>query len=215
MENIDKAKSEIEEILNNREYQVYYEDQRSIFDIWWDKLSAWFGDLLSKLFADLNPSSGFADTLLILLIGVVILLIAVAIFLSIRLIRRKRVFQEHQPLLSKSEMEWSVNRHLKEAEKHEEMGDYSTATRHIFLALLLYFHEKEWLIAQVWKTNWEYFDELQKSNTNRASAFYRLAHLFDEVVYGERNLEEKEYIAYRQDALKWIHREDNGMVEEG
>ena len=66
----------------------------------------------------------------------------------------------------------------------------------MFLALLLYFHEKEWLEARIWKTNWEYYEEIRKVNQEWADQFYHLALLFDEATYGERKVDKEEYIRF-------------------
>ena len=84
------------------------------------------------------------------------------------------------------------------------LTDYTLSTRHLFLALLLYFHEKEWLEARIWKTNWEYYDELKKVNQEWAEQFYHLAYFFDEVTYGERNVQKEEYIQFHNEAMKWL-----------
>ncbi|MFD2043704.1 DUF4129 domain-containing protein [Ornithinibacillus salinisoli] len=206
MENKDKARDDLQDILHDREYQIYYEDNRSFIEIWWDKLIEWFRELLSNWFSSLNPSNGFAELVLIIIIGTVILLTAVGSILFLRSMKRKRAFQNHRPLQSMNELEWSVTKHLLEADKQEKADNYAAATRHIFLALLLHFHENNWLIARVWKTNWEYYDELQQTDPTRAKAFYKLANMFDEVVYGERTIKGHEYTEYRKEALTWLNR---------
>ncbi|OZU89433.1 hypothetical protein CIL03_06905 [Virgibacillus indicus] len=214
MENPAKAKEGLQDILNQREYQIYYEDNRNFLEVWWDNIKAWFRELLSEWLSGFEPSNGFADTLLVILIGVVILLALLGVFLGMRLVRRKRALQDHQPFQSMNEMEWSVERHLKEAEKQERTRDYSLATRHQFLAVLLYFHEQEWLQAHVWKTNWDYFAELQRKDKQRAEAFYELARIFDEAVYGKRPIAEKEYHNYQEKALKWLHETGEKGIQE-
>ncbi|PAV28453.1 hypothetical protein CIL05_16065 [Virgibacillus profundi] len=214
MENPVKAKEDLQEILNQREYQIYYEDNRNFLEIWWDNIKAWFRDLLADWLSGFEPSNGFADTLLIILIGVVFLLAIFGIFLVLRSVKRKKALQEHQPFQSLNEMEWSVERHLKEAEKQEQAENYSLATRHQFLAVLLYFHERQWLQAHVWKTNWDYFAELQRKDKQRAEAFYELARMFDEAVYGKRKIEQKEYQNYREKALKWLGETDEKEIKE-
>src|SRR5690625_1515879 len=100
MENPDQARERLEEILSQREYQVYYEENRNFLQILWDRLTTWFMDLLNEWFSGLEPSNAFADTLLVILIGVVILLAVVVIFLVLRSIRRKQAAKEYQPFQS-------------------------------------------------------------------------------------------------------------------
>src|SRR5699024_4298162 len=105
------------------------------------------------------------------------------------------MFRNHRPLKYISENEWSSHNHLSEAEKQASAGNYSVAVRHMFLALLLYFHENDMVEAKSWKTNWDYCDELRKVNQPLAEQFYHLALLFDEVFYGERVMTRDEYSA--------------------
>jgi len=214
MENPDKAREDLQEILNQREYQVYYEDNRNFLQIWWDNIKAWFRDLLSEWLSGMEPSNAFADTLLVILIGAIILLTLFVLFLVIRSIQRRRALQEHQPFQSLNEMEWSVESHLKEVEKQQHAGNYSLATRHQFLAVLLYFHEQKWLKAHVWKTNWDYFAELKRYDKERAEAFYELARIFDEVFYGKRTIKQKEFEMYREKAMKGLRDSNEIGIQE-
>jgi len=214
MQSPDKAREELEEILNQKEYQDYYEDQRNFIQIWWDKLKQWFGELLSDLFSGFNPSSDFADTVLVIIIGVAVLLACLVGFLIFRSVKRKRTFNTHQPLQSVDEMEWSVTEHLKEAKRQEREENYSLATRHQFLALLLYFHERKWLEAHVWKTNWDYVNELKREDKQKAEAFYELARIFDEAFYGKRKIKHEEYLSYQKKVQKWLEDPTSHSIQE-
>jgi hypothetical protein len=211
MENPERARERLEEILSQREYQIYYEDNRNFLQIIWDNVTEWFWELLNELFSGLEPSNAFADTLLVILIGVVILLAVVVAIFIIRSAVRKQALREQQPFQSVNELDWSVARHLKEAEKQANASQYSLAARHQFLALLLYFHDRGLLQAHVWKTNWDYFAELERKDKNRAAAFYELARTFDEAVYGERDIRQEEYENYRENVRKWMY--DTGEIE--
>lgn len=205
MESPDKAREELEKILSQREYQIYYENQDNLIQSWWKEIQQWFNEIINTLFFGFEPSSGVGDTLLLTLIGIVVLLVLFAGFLIVRTIIRKRTFREQKPFQSVGEMEWSVLQHLKEAKKQEDEQNYSLATRHQFLALLLHFHERNWLTAHIWKTNWDYVNELQKENKERATAFYELAQTFDEVFYGDRMIEHQEYVNYQKQIEKWLN----------
>src|SRR5690625_491519 len=214
MQSPDKAREELEEILNQKEYQDYYEDQRNFIQIWWDKLKQWFSELLSDLFSGFNPSIDFADTVLVIIIGVAVLLACLVGFLIFRSVKRKRTFNTHQPLQSVDEMEWSVTEHLKEAKRQEREENYSLATRHQFLALLLYFHERKWLEAHVWKTNWDYVNELKREDKQKAEAFYELARIFDEAFYGKRMIKHEEYLSYEKKVQKWLEVPTSRSIQE-
>ncbi|WP_218212222.1 hypothetical protein, partial [Pseudomonas sp. 2822-15] len=89
-------------------------------------------------------------------------------FLIARTVNRKRIYRDHKPLEAMKELNWSYQNHLDEALRKERLQDYSLATRHLFLALLLYFHDVKWLEARIWKTNWEYYEELKQVNEESA-----------------------------------------------
>jgi hypothetical protein len=204
MWNEDRAREEIEGILNGREYKAYQEESKGLIQIWWEQLKEWFANLLDKLFPTIEVSRGFSGTVLFIIIAVTLILLLLLTFFLIRNDKRKKPLHHNKPLQTMNEMHWTYGMHLTEATNRETMGEYRLATRHMFLALLLYFHEKEWLTARIWKTNWEYYDELQKVNQQWANQFYSLALIFDEVTYGERIMQQEEYIRFKNGAMKWL-----------
>lgn len=211
----DKAKEQLQGILDKNEYQIYYEDNRNFLEVWWDRLTNWIGEQLAKIFSGLEPSSGFADLVLFIIIAAVFVLIGIVVFQRVRFSQRRRDLTEYKPLKSLNEANWSFDNHLQTARQQEESGNYTDAARHVFLALLLYFDEKEWVKARNWKTNWEYFAELQQVNKQWAESFYQLALVFDEVVYGKRKLEKDAYFRYRNEALKWLNGDLQKISDEG
>ncbi|NMH70844.1 DUF4129 domain-containing protein [Bacillus sp. RO3] len=204
MLNENKARDQIKEIMDSKEYQEYDRESQGPLASWWEKAKEWLSKQLEALFPSFEPTGGAASGILITLVVIAVAILLIVAFYSIRGSVRKRRFRMNKPLQSMNELEWSYDRHFEEAQNQEELDDYSKATRHIFLALLLYFHEKEYLEARVWKTNWEYYDELRKVNQEWADRFYKLALLFDEVAYGERTVDEEEYLPYKQEALGWL-----------
>jgi hypothetical protein len=208
MLNGNNAKDELQDILNGEEYQVYYNDSSSIIAFWWEKAKEWIMEQLAKLFPNIESASGAAAPILIAIIVAVIALLGWGIFLIVRHRKRNRLLRVQKPLQSVKEMNWSYQQHLSEARKQEDLAQYTLATRHMFLALLLYFHEKEWLEARIWKTNWEYYDELRKVNQEWADQFYHLTLLFDEAAYGERKVEMEEYTHFRNAAMKWLGKDN-------
>ncbi|MGN7400232.1 DUF4129 domain-containing protein [Cytobacillus praedii] len=199
-----QARDELEEILKEREYQAYYDDSKGLIARWWEKVKEWFADLLADLFPSFAPTSSAAGPILIGIIVIMIILLGVVAFFIFRNRKRNRMLGDHKPLQSINEIDWSFTRHLSESQKHETSGEYTLATRHLFLALLLYFHEKEWLVARIWKTNWEYYDELRKVNQEWADQFYHLARLFDEVTYGKHIVHKEEFKQFHTTAMKWL-----------
>ncbi|WP_173104690.1 DUF4129 domain-containing protein [Bacillus sp. KH172YL63] len=200
----NKARDHIEDILNGKEYRAYRERNDDLMTSLWEKAKEWIEGLLGKINPAFEPTGAASSSILIILIVIAVAVLLVFTFAAIRNGARRRKFRSNKPLQSLNEMNWSYSRHLEEALKQESLGDYSKATRHIFLALLLYFHEQSYLEAKAWKTNWEYYDELRKVNQGWADRFYELALLFDEVAYGEREVEATEYLHCKEEVLRWV-----------
>jgi len=116
------------------------------------------------------------------------------------------------------EHDWSSIDHLQEANRLETEQAYAKATRHLFLSFLLILHEKELLEARMWKTNWEYYAELQAAKSNLANDFYQVALIFEEVTYGEKKIPEKAFVSYREritKGLDYFNRSDVELDREG
>lgn len=200
----NQAREELADLLNTNEYQVYYNESKGFLQILWEKAKDWIAEQLEKLFPAIESAGNAASSILIGLIIIILLLLGLALFFIIRSTRRKRMLRNKKPLQSLKEMNWTYQRHLAEAEKQEGLGKYTVATRHMFLALLLYFHEKEWLEAKIWKTNWDYYDELSKINQQYAEQFYDLALFFDEVTYGETSVKKEDYLQFKNGVIDWL-----------
>ncbi|WP_404450285.1 DUF4129 domain-containing protein [Sutcliffiella horikoshii] len=200
-----EAREQLEEILDQQEYQVYYADSRNTLQIWWDEFKAWLADLLSRLFPSMENTSGTAGNIMILLVILVIVILAACVITYLVKHNKDRMIKTKNPFQSGEELEWSFQQHVAEAKKYEEMEDYSLATRHLFLGLLLNFHERQWLEAKIWKTNWEYYDELRKEQRELAEFFFHFALLFDRATYGKQKLAQDDFLSYRDLALKWIN----------
>jgi hypothetical protein len=208
MDNIDEAKDELKKILNEKEYTNYIDQPSNIFSIWWEKAKNWLADQLAELLPSFEKTSMLAGPILIIIIVAVLSLIAIALVIVVRNRRQKLKLRETTPLQSMKEIDWSYQMHLTEAMKQEDLEKFSTATRHLFLALLLYFHEKEWLEARIWKTNWEYYEELKKVNQQSANQFHHLAFFFEEATYGERDVQKEEYFQFQMVVMSYLREED-------
>lgn len=206
-----EAREQLEEILDRQEYQVYYADSRNTLQIWWDEFKAWLADLLSRLFPSMENTSGTAGNIMVLVIILVILLLAALVITYLVKNNRFGRNNKNKPFQSGVDLEWSFQQHINEAKRLEEMGDYSLATRHLFLGLLLNFHERKWLEAKIWKTNWEYYDELRREQKELAEFFFHFALVFDRATYGKQKIARDEYLTYRDIALKWINNTDHEL----
>ena len=89
MAQINDARDRIDEILNEKEYRIYYDESRNVFQEWWNKVKEWLADLLESLFPAIESGSGAADVVLIMVILAAILLVGIAVFLLVRNQTRK------------------------------------------------------------------------------------------------------------------------------
>ncbi|WP_243291785.1 DUF4129 domain-containing protein [Bacillus sp. FJAT-47783] len=212
----DKARGELEHILHKKEYTVYDRND-SMIDSWWNDFNDWVFDQLEKWLPDLSPTSSTASIVTIGLLMTIIVIFLVILFFVARRMRHSFQHSMNKPLQSLNEIQWSSKQHLTEAHRQEQLENYSLSIRHMFLALLLHFHEKEWLEAKIWKTNWDYYDELRRVDQTGADHFFDLALIFDEVTYGEKSIDKGEYVEYRKRVMKWLmpEQEQNSSRIEG
>ncbi|MFF2445736.1 DUF4129 domain-containing protein [Neobacillus sp. NPDC058068] len=212
----NKARDELKEILNTKEYQIYHNESKGLIETLWEKAKQWIAEQLLKLFPSMESAGSASGPILIAIIVVVVFFLAFAAIFMIRNHNRNKLLYNKKPLQSMHEINWSSERHLQEAKKQEGLAEYTLATRHLFLALLLYFHEKDWLEARIWKTNWEYYEELRKVNQQWAVKFYDLAAFFDEVTYGMRKVQEKEYQLFQTEVRRMLgeYEQTLGRMEE-
>lgn len=213
----DQARRKIEEILSDREYQIYYEDSQSLTAWLIERIDHWIGELLSALFPGIEPAGNISAIAFLLFIIAVLVVMAVIMIKMGRSRKQQKAFRDRKPLQSTGELVLTVDNHLAEAEKHEEAGEFTLAARHMFLALLLHFHEISWLEARIWKTNLEYYEELKSTNKQSAQFFYEFVLLFDQVTYGKRTVGKEEYRRYKEQAAKWLKagQQEQESVQEG
>ncbi|MED4207142.1 DUF4129 domain-containing protein [Neobacillus mesonae] len=213
----NKARDELKDILNQKEYRVY-DESKGLLETWWEKAKNWLYEKLQDLFPSVNIDESAAGSVLLIVIVIVLLILAVFALFLLRNHRRNRGLRKQMPLQSMQELTWSFARHVSEAERLEASGDFAGAVRHLFLGLLLFYHEKGWLEARIWKTNWDYYEELRKIDHKRAEQFFHLAQFFDEVTYGEQEVEKEEYLRFLADIMKEFKVEETGggmYVEKG
>ncbi|KGX90656.1 DUF4129 domain-containing protein [Pontibacillus marinus] len=206
MSKAQQAKEKLDQILEQDEYQVYYEEQENPFQYLLNQIGEWLLRMFQKLFPQIQITDQAVDVTMYVLgaVGIVILILLV-VLIKRNLASNRTSRSNAHPIQHKDELAWSSDKHLQEASSYKQKGDYQQAIRHVFLAMLLYFDQQKWIEARVWKTNWDYYEELKKINLVWATQFYELAQRFDEVTYGEREVDEQEYESYRQQALEWLN----------
>ncbi len=206
MSKAQHAKEKIDQILEQDEYQVYYEEQENLFQYLLNQIGKWLLNLLQKLFPQFQITDKAVDVTMYIVgaVGIVVLILLIVLIKRSLTSNRTSRSSAH-PVQHKNELAWSSDKHLQEASSYKRKGDYQQAIRHVFLAMLLYFDQQKWIEARVWKTNWDYYEELKKINLVWATQFYEIAQRFEEVTYGEREVDEQEYESYRQQALEWLN----------
>ncbi|WP_280769551.1 DUF4129 domain-containing protein [Salipaludibacillus daqingensis] len=210
------ARQKIEEIMNDQEYQAYQDDSQGFLQALIDNVLAWMDDLLGSL--TIGAGGGGIGAIIATLL--VLLLVVLLVFILIKVgqgARRKRMYRDTKPLEQMREIDWSYHHHLQASSEQEQAGEYTIASRHLFLALLLYFHDIRWLEAKVWKTNWEYYEELRSMNPNAADFFYHFVLFFDQITYGKRTVTKQEFDHYRKETMTWLdtQHDTNDTTQEG
>ncbi|TXL64428.1 DUF4129 domain-containing protein [Cerasibacillus terrae] len=213
----EKAKEQIADILRKEEYRVYNQQNEGLLASLWNKAKEWLVEQLMKLFPSAETAGSVANFIIVIILLVVIILIGIGIYFFIRYRGKNKRLRDRSPLQNLAEKDWTYQMHVQEAKRTEDIQAYTLAARHLFLALLLYFHEQEWLERRIWKTNWEYYAELKSVHKEWAEAFYRMAKVFDEITYGERKLTKEEYMDYRKQVMKRLQKsgEGEGSVMKG
>ncbi|WP_079708769.1 DUF4129 domain-containing protein [Paraliobacillus ryukyuensis] len=203
MAKVNEAEKQLEEILDRQEYQAYLEDNRSLFERLWNWIGAKISDWLEGLNITIDPSNNVGNGLFYFLGFLGIVAVFLIVFFASRNWLKKRSLQHRQPL-HQNQRDWTSKAHWVEAEKMEQQQDYASAMRHVFLSFLLLLHENKALVARMYKTNWEYYDELRSFDPKIADSFYQFALFFEEVTYGERPIEKEGYQSYRKQVSDWM-----------
>ncbi|GEN31919.1 uncharacterized protein with PQ loop repeat [Cerasibacillus quisquiliarum] len=204
MYDVDYAKEQLQHILNGLEYRSYYNQREGFVSKWWNKLVEWLADKLIAIFKTTETSQNISEIILVIIITLIVLFMIFGLFIFLRHIQRRRRYRSQQPLSTWDKIDWTYENHLAEAKKLELENNLQHATRHRFLALLLFFDERGYLEKKIWKTNVDYYLELKQGSKERANTFLQLARTFDDVVYGEHNINKKDYEVFRQQTIPWL-----------
>jgi len=205
---LDSLREDLQGILATKEYQIYtQEDNKSLLQDLLDSLKNWVHQLLQRIFphADIAGTTTEWLSYVIATLGVLLLFLLLFLLLS-RFVRQGRVHS--QQVRTSKEQTLTAQGHLSQAHKLAEEGNYSSALRNLFLGFLLYLDQNRWIEAKAWKTNWEYYAELNASAPQLANSFYTLAIKFEEAMYGGRPIARDDYWLYNNQVNKWIHEGD-------
>jgi len=196
MEQSNRWRGILDQILTRDEYQIYYQNQGNLLQRIWNRVKEWIDKLFTDWLGELSPSSSVGDLIIIVLLVVGLIIVTFLVILSIANWRRKHRLKNNQSLKNISSQSLSINDYQRRIKKAEKTADYQRAIRYRFLLLLFELEEKGLIKTERFKTNWDYFKELEQINNDRAEHFYPLAVYFESVTYGNKIVKAKDYHDY-------------------
>jgi Domain of unknown function (DUF4129) len=181
---LSRDKERLAEILSADEYAVRSGEGKR----WLDELLQHIVETIARLLqrADVPPGAASA------LSGVIIAAAVIGLFALIYWLARRMVRAEKQKaaLLSLGEHTRTHADCLREAKELGQRGEWREGMRLLFLSLLVYLQERSWIRVEMWKTNWEYLDELRDRQPDLEPLFRRHAHAFEQAWYGRKSVDE-------------------------
>lgn len=199
------GKEKLVEIVNRKEYQVYYEDNRSLIQKAIDWIQELFEKFLQKLFPNLTTAANVAGIIIAILFIMLVVILAIIVVRLINRHRLRRAYEQSIPFSHLHEGKWTYHDHFQAAKEQEGNGLYAEGIRHLFLGLILYYHHMGWLTLERWKTNWEYYSELKRRVKEEASHFNKLALQFDEVTYGKKKVSKEQFEQFKANVEQAYH----------
>src|SRR5690606_31669137 len=198
-----EMREELDSILSKAEYQAYYEDNRSLMQRLWDSFRDWLLELLSYFDINLEPSSQVANIVVLTIVFIIAILLLVLVLFLIKRIIKRRALKSKNIFLS-DEADWTYQQHLDEAIRYQNEQQFELATRHTFLAFLLFLQEYDLLEIKRWKTNWEYANELATNEPTLVSKYQVTANFFEKVTYGDESVSEVQFQEYFENMKQWM-----------
>ncbi|SDN79544.1 DUF4129 domain-containing protein [Halobacillus sp. SY10] len=207
MSRSNEGKEQLKEILERPEYQAYEQESQTASQRLLDVIAQWVKELLETWFPNFQVSDSAINGWIYFFgfIGIGILL-----FFVIKLVGRlsgEKKLSEKRTFSMTSDLAWSSEKHVQEAEARAAGGQFSEAARHVFLGMLLDFDTRDLVEVKTWKTNGDYENELQDSNHALSADFSFLAKTFDQITYGNRTLQKEEFDEFRFRAFQWMDQE--------
>lgn len=167
----------------------------------WDLIKRKIGQLLSKIFKDIDPNKvGYYTTNILRFFGIAI--VGFLLYFLIRYLMSK----DGNLLFGKRNRKIKITSHDIEENIHEinfperislleNQRDYRSAIRYHFLYSLKKLTDKNLINWNVEKTNRDYLRELK--NKTLQEDFRRVIYIYDYIWYGEFKTEEKDYQYYK------------------
>lgn len=204
--NPKEAHKELTSILSKKTFQIYHHHGQNILTVLWNRFKKWFLHWLEKWFPSIELKNSSPHWVFYVVVTLILFFI---VFLVFRLWRHfaGRGSYRNRRFGSESELSQTVSSHLQKADAFAEEGDLKLAIRHTFLALILHLNESGLMEVRPWKTNFEYYTELESENKELADHFFEHASYFDEIVYGNHPIQIEDYQSYRRRLEQWIDSE--------
>lgn len=167
----------------------------------WDLIKRKIGQLLSKIFKDIDPNKvGYYTTNILRFFGIAI--VGFLLYFLIRYLMSK----DGNFLLGKRNRKIKITSHDIEENIHEinfperisqleKQQDYRSAIRYHFLYSIKKLTDKNLINWNPEKTNQDYLKELK--NKNLQEDFRRVIYIYDYIWYGEFDTQEKDYQHYK------------------
>lgn len=203
----NEGKERLKEILEKSEYQAYEKETQTASQRLIDLIGQWVEGMLETWFPDFHISGSTINGWIYFfgLIGIGIL-IFLMVKLSGRISGEKKLAQK-RTFSSSEDLSWSQERHWQKADELASKGQWTEAARHLFLGMLVNFDDRGLVEAKAWKTNSDYFKELSGEDEGLKKDFGELALLFDQITYGNKRLDQREYEGFRGQAARWVEGE--------
>jgi hypothetical protein len=203
----NQAREELERILSEKEYQVYYKSNQNFLMDLLDRIQRWLESVLEKLFPNIEIQPQTPEWMSYGVAAIGITIIVILLILVARSFIREGRFKK-QPVATTDELVSSTAQHLQKGQQLADNGEYRFALRHVFLAYILYLDEKNLIEARAWKTNLEYHQELSERLQHTAEVFYSFSKVFEEVMYGKRPITKDDYEQYVKQVTDWMDSND-------
>lgn len=147
MKPLDSLREDLQGILATKEYQIYTQETKSLLQNLFEGLKNWLGKILQSIFPQANIAKRTSEWLSygIATLGVLLLLLLLFLLLS-RFVRQGRVHLKQVSMSNGQTL--TAQRHLAEAHRLAEEGNYSSALRNLFLGFILYLDQNQRIEAK-------------------------------------------------------------------
>lgn len=165
------------------------------------KFAKWFGKLMQALFGNIDTPNTFKYTDIIVRVFAVLLVGFLLYFIITKFFLKDGnfFFSKKNKKLKIGTEDLKENIHEinfdKSISDFEAKANYRMATRYQFLSLLKKLSDKKLIDWNIEKTNRDYSRELK--NVTQKTQFDRLTYIFENVWYGEIDLDEQRYQSFK------------------